>query len=311
MVPSGFDAPLGVHHKAIGRWLAERDGSAERITRGEARRYIETEFDKAVRAELSKVQLADLRVVALTGEDHGPPAIALICDNVGEIELGWITKANVLANALDGVVAPVGWRAAAYRALEQLLGYALPVFGFEEFMDEMSMWMWDGATDDADAIRFMGEFHGLDDIEEMTLPSHLRARRPDYMTRKPAPLKDMPPSLRDRLRRLRETCKALNAVADTTSAWRHDREALSYYLPHYEDGSCTLPLTLVPFDQFGQQLDEIADHAMQTNFYDIVGLTTIEEPARLDAWFESLRLGAEFIAAAQDLIDHNPMKDQR
>lgn len=311
-VPPEFDAPLGAHHKAIGRWLAERDGSAQLLTRGEARRHIETEFDKAVRAELGKVTLADLRVVALTGEDHGPPAVAIICDTIGEVDLGWITKAeNVLSNTIiTGPIAPAGWRAAAYRALDELLGYALPVFGFEQFMDEVSMWMWDGATNDTDAIRILRDYAGYDDIEDMTMPSHLRARRPDYMTRKPAPLKDMPPALRERLRRLRETCKALNAVADTTNAWRHDREALTNYLPHYEDGSCTLPLTLVPFDQFGEQLDEIANHAMETSFYDIVGLTTIEEPGQLGAWFESLRLGADFLGAAQDLIDSNPMKDR-
>lgn len=311
-VPAAFDAPLGAHHKAIGRWLAERDGSAERITQREARRYIETEFDKAVRAEFSKVQLADLRVVALTGEDHGPPAIAIICDSIGEIELGWITKAdNVLSNTLiTGPIAPVGWRAAAYRVLDELLGYALPVFGFDQFMDEISMWMWNSATDDAGAIRFLRDYAGYDDIEDMTLPSHLRARRPDYMTRTPAPLKAMPPPMRQRLRRLRETCKALGAVADARNAWRHDREAPSYYLPHYEDGSYMPPLTLVPFDQFGEQLDEIANHAMETSFYDIIGLTTIEEPGQLDAWFESLRLGADFLGAAQDLIDSNPMKDR-
>ncbi|KAK0348931.1 hypothetical protein LTR94_035171, partial [Friedmanniomyces endolithicus] len=91
---------------------------------------------------------------------------------VGQIDLGWIEKSNVLSNTLFGPAAPVGWRAAAYSLLESTLGDVLPVFSYADLFEEVSAYYWDGATDDESARATLIEYHGEDpDVAyEMTLP---------------------------------------------------------------------------------------------------------------------------------------------
>ena len=80
--------------------------------------------------------------------DGLPPALAIVCDTIGQIDLGWIEKTNVLSNTLFETIAPVGWRAAAYQALEQTLGTVLPCFGYDDLFEEISAYYWEGTTDD-------------------------------------------------------------------------------------------------------------------------------------------------------------------
>ena len=63
---------------------------------------------------LKPFKLVDFRVAALTGDESHPPAIALICDSVGQLDLGWIEKSNVLRTTTLETVAPVRWQATAY-----------------------------------------------------------------------------------------------------------------------------------------------------------------------------------------------------
>jgi len=309
-VPFGFDEPLAPHHRMIGRWLAIRECADQPLTRMETRRFITDGFDRAVQVALSAINLADLRVIVLRGQEGLPPAIAIICDSIGETELGWIVKTNVLSHTINGNVAPVGWRAAAYEALTTRLGFALPIFGYEDFVEELSMYYWDGATDDETARQHIADYNGYSDDVEIILPSQIAALRPDYMLAKPSPQKDMPPELRKRLKRLDEAYKALKAFDEKANAWRFDHDQVIEYLPHYMDAGTLPPLTFLPFDIFGQHLDEIGRIAMETSFYDIVGLTLIEDASQVEHWHQSLRLGAEFFAAVQDLIDCDPTKDR-
>ena len=305
-IPAGFDAPLAPHHKAIGRWLAEREPADQLVTRAEARRHIEQGFDRAVLEVLAGNTLADLRVVVLQGDgDHLPPAIAIICDSVGQIDLGWIEKTNVLRHTLSGNVAPVGWRAAAYRALVQLC-LVLPMFDFQGLMDELSQYYWDGETDDEAARQALVAYHGADE-EDLILPSHVLAKRPDYMlAENVAPAKALPPILRRKLRRLTDAYNALKARPRDGDAWLFDWHETIEYLPEYEDASCLPPMTLVPFDEFNQELDEVARAGMEMGFLNVAGLCPLTEPTIVARWFTSLRLGAELLAAAQDLIDFDP-----
>ena len=100
---------------------------------------------------LRPVDMANLRVAVMIGEDGLDPAIVIICDSIGQIDLGWIEKSNVLSNTLFAPVAPVGWQAAAYKALCGALPAVLPIFGYEDFMEEMSAMYWDGETTDEGA----------------------------------------------------------------------------------------------------------------------------------------------------------------
>jgi len=310
-VPTSFDGPLAPHHKAIGRWVASRADANAQYSRAEARRYIEREFNAAVLDILKPVEIANLRAVVLTGDEDLPPALIMICDDVGQLDLKWIEKSNVLAETMLGHVAPVGWRATAYKALVDTLRCVLPVFAFDDLFEELSGYYWDGCIDDAGARESLMQWHGHseDDVDEMVLPSQVRARRPDFMlAENTAPLKQLPVALADRLRAVRKAAAAVRAIGPEGNAWHFDFHDIAAYLPHFEDVSHMPPLTLVPFDHFARELDDAARHGMEQGFMDVTGICPLAAADKLEAWFTSLRLGVEFLLAAQALIDLDPAK---
>ena len=141
---------------------------------------------------------------------------------------------------------------------------------------------------------------------ELTLPSDVHGRRPDWMTAKAAPLKDMPRHLRAAVTRLRDAHKAVKAIDAAGNAWHLDRDTLPDFLPEYMDRAPIHPVTLVPFDHFARELDDVGRFGMEQGFDDVAGLCPLEDVATIDAWFTSLRLGAELLLAAQDLIALDP-----
>lgn len=308
-VPMVFDVPLAPHHVSIGRWVAAQEDAPAIYTRHEARRQIERQFNAAVLEILSGIDIADLRVVVLIGDNGNPPALALICDSLGQIDMGWIEKTSVLSNTIFGNVAPVGWRAAAYAALIETLGYALPVMSYDDLFEEVSVYYWDGETTDEAARQHLAQWHGHDpdDIDAMTMPSEMNARRPDYMLAANADaLKYLPRGLATKIRALRAAHKALTELDRPSSAWTFEWEQISDYMPGYQDSSHLPPITLVPFDQFARELDDVCRIGMETSFMDFAGLCLLTDAATIDAWFSSLRIGADFLRAAQALIDFDP-----
>lgn len=309
-MPADFgEAPLAPHHKLIGRWAAARGASNEQYTRAEARRLIEQQFKAAVMEILRPVTIVDLRVVVLHGNDDLAPAVTIICDEVGQIDMGWIEKSNVLSNTLIERVAPVRWQATAYQDLVSALCSTLPVFGYDELFQEMSWGYWEGETDDEGARAALAQWHSAepDEIDPGMLPSAMNARRPAWMlSENAAPLKDLPAGLRQRVRRVRAALKALRALDPAASAWRFDMDQLYAYRPDTYDASTLPPMTLVPFEQFARELDDVARGGMESSFLDTAGLVPLSDPGTIDQWFASLRLGAEVLTAAQDLINTGP-----
>ena len=88
--------------------MATHEDGPRLYTRGEARQLIERQFNSAVLKILDPIEIVDLRAAVLEGEDGNPPAIALVCESIGQMDLGWIEKSNVLRNTVFGQVAPVG-----------------------------------------------------------------------------------------------------------------------------------------------------------------------------------------------------------
>ncbi|WP_156358161.1 hypothetical protein [Sphingobium sp. Leaf26] len=309
-ISTAFYGPLGPHHKMMGPWAAARDQDARLYTRGEARQRIEKLFNEEVLDILSPIKIVDLRVAVVDGEEGGsPPAITIFCDSIGQMDLGWIEKSNVLSVALFEQVAPVGMQAAAYEALASSLNAAVPMIGFADLMEELSAYYWDGSLDDEGAIQTMKEWRGLedDDIDADQLPSGVLARRPAWMLAENAyPLKRLPHGLAKRIRRLRKARKAMDAVPLGDSAWRCHSDFVLDYFPEYMDYGTLPPMTIVPFDVFAREIDDVARPCMETGFYDIAGLYQLPNPAVVDRWFTSLKLGAELLLAAQDLIDTHP-----
>jgi len=278
-----------------------RENSTPSYTRVAARRYIERAFDAAVLEILAPVELVDLRVAVLHSEEDGPSAIAIVCESMGQLDLGWIETSD----------APIGWRAAAYRALEHTLGRALPVFGYQDLFDEIAMYYWEGATDDEAARQCLIAYHGADedDPDGMTLPSETNARRPDWMSAaNAAPSARLPAALRRKLADLRKAHQALGSLTPERNAWHFDFQVASEYLPGIEECASLPPLTLVPFDQFTRELDDVGRQGMEMGFMDIAGLCPLPDSGRIDDWLTSLRLGAQFLLAAQALIELDPTK---
>lgn len=300
-IPAIFDAPLAHHHKLIGRWVAAREKTSRAFTRAEARLHIERVFNAAVLEILNPIDIADFRIAVLHGEEDDTPAIAMICQSLGQLDLGWIETGD----------APVPWRAAAYKALEQSLGRALPVFGYQDLFNEISMYYWDGEIDDESARQCLIGYHGVDPVEldEHVLPSTMDARRPEWMieANAAAPMQ-LPARLREKLGRLRATHNALAHLPPERDAWHFDIQTVYDYIPEFEECSSLPPLTLVPFEHFARELDDVARHGMEMGFMDVAGLCPLPDAGHIDDWFASLRLGARLLLAAQDLIQLDPAK---
>jgi hypothetical protein len=298
-VPPAFDKPLAAHHRVIGGWIAASDCSATQYTSWEARRRIERDFDAAVLNILRSLSLANLRVAVLAGDEVESPAIAIICDSIGQLDLGWIEDSD----------APIPWRAAAYSALGKTLGCALPIFGYQDLFDEISLYYWDGETDDDGARQCMISYHGADpaDLDGLSLPSEMNARRPEWMISENSPAtKTLPAGLRRALRALHRSHSTLQRLPTDRNAWRFDLELIHEYVPDFEECSTLPPLTLVPVDIFAREIDDVARHGMEYGFMDVAGICAVERPERVNDWFSSFRAGADFLLAAQNLIQLDP-----
>lgn len=310
-LPVEFDVPLAPHHKLIGRWAAGREHIARRYTRQEARRRIERVFDQAVLEILKPIELVNLRAAVLVGDDDNPPALTLICDDIGQLDLGWIEKSNLLRDALAGPVAPLGWRAAAYKALSSTLSCALPIFNFEDLMDELSCYHWDGETDDESARRALIEYRGYEpaEVDGGMLPSAIRARRPDFMLPENAdPLKNLPKGLRQRVCDVRKAHAAVKALNFAASPWTLHTGQMLEYIPYSENWSHFPPLTVVPVENFALEVDYVTEHGMHEGFVDLCGICPLTDARQVDEWLASLKVGADFLLAAQALIDIDPAK---
>ncbi|WP_255210258.1 hypothetical protein [Sphingobium cloacae] len=250
---------------------------------------------------LDPIEIADFRVAVILKEGDGTPAIAVICQNLGQIELGWIETGD----------APIPWRAAAYRALEQCLGRVLPIFSYEDLFNEISIYYWDGETDDERARQSLIAYHGADadELDELTLPSEMNARRPEWMIKEnAAPSARLPSGLRQKLKRFHAAHKAVGSLRPERNAWDFDLEVAYDYIPGIEECSSLPPLTLVPFDHFARELDDVARNGMEMGFMEVAGLCPLRDAHHIDDWFASVRLGAEFLLAAQELIQVDPAK---
>lgn len=248
---------------------------------------------------LNPIELVDLRITVIHGEDDLPPAIAVVCDSMGQLDLGWIETSD----------APIAWRAAAYGALEESLGRVLPVFGYRDLFEEYAACYWDGETDDETARQCLVDYHGVnpDDLDEHTLPSTMNALRPEWMiSANAAQSAELPARIRAKLDRLRALHHRFKQLRPEQDAWHLDMDLLYDYVPGIEECASLPPLTLVPFDQFARELDNVAQYGMELGFMDVAGLCALPEASRIDDWFASLRLGAQFLLAVQELIQLDP-----
>ncbi len=100
--------------------------------------------------------------------------------------------------------------------------------------------------------------------------------------------------------------RALGKLRPDGNAWHLDLSMAREYLPEIAEYASLPPLTLVPFEQFARELDDVMRSGMEMGFMDLAGLCPLPDATRIDDWFASLRVGARFLHAAQDLIRFNP-----
>ncbi|MGF7152117.1 hypothetical protein FHS96_005786 [Sphingomonas zeicaulis] len=185
----------------------------------------------------------------------------------------------------------------------------LPIFGYDDLFEEISIYYWEGETDDEAARQTLIDMHGADpaDADDMVVPSTMNARRPDWMlATKAARPSRMPTELREAIAALRGAHKQVKRFLDEQSAWHFDHATICDYDPSYEDCSTLPPLTLVPFEHFARELDDVGRIGMETRFLDVAGLCPLTEPDSIDRWFASLRIGVDLLLAAQALIQLYP-----
>ncbi|PZR01904.1 MAG: hypothetical protein DI536_37415 [Archangium gephyra] len=92
------------------------------------------------------------------------------------------------------------------------------------------------------------------------------------------------------------------------SAWHFDHATICDYDSAYEDCATLPPLTLVPFEHFARELDDVARPGMELGFLDMAGICPLTDPDSIDRWFASLRFGVDLLLAAQALIQLYPTK---
>src|SRR3546814_7347174 len=118
----------------------------------------------------------------------------------------------------------------------------------------------------------------------------MNARRPDWMIKEnAAPSARLPVGLRRSLARFRAAHKALETIRPERNAWDFDLQVAYDYIPGIEECSSLPPLTLVPFDQFARELDDVARNGMEMGFMDVAGLCPLPNADHIDDWFASLR----------------------
>ena len=139
------------------------------------------------------------------------------------------------------------------------------------------------------------------------LPSSLNERRPAWMLASNAACsKELPSHLRRALAKLRAAHRAVRRLQPERNAWHFIGQEIYEYMPGAEDCSSLPPLTLVPVEQFAREIDDIARPGMEYGFMDVAGLCPLSEPGLIDSWFASLRVGVDFLIAAQELIQLEP-----
>jgi len=107
---------------------------------------------------------------------------------------------------------------------------------------------------------------------------------------------------------MRTAREVLGTLLPEAGAWHFDFEVASAYLPGIEECASLPPLTLVPFVPFARELDDVMRSGMEMGFTDIAGICPLPDVACIDDWFASLRLGAQFLLAVQNLIRFDPPK---
>lgn len=298
-VPTVFDAPLAPHHKLLGRWVEANGAPTRTFTRRECRTFIEKTFNDAVIEILAPITMVDLRAVIVNEHGGQHPAAVITCESIGQLDLGWIETSE----------APMPWRAAAYSALEQKLGAVLPIIRYDDLFEELSMYYWDGENTDEEARQSQIDVHGIDpeEVDEETLPSAVNAKRPEWMLGTNTVLPpDLPPGLEHALKEFEAAHRAAKRLGPAGNGWHFDGAEIQDYFPDICDNSHLPPMTLVPFEIFAREIDDVARHGMEYGFMDIAGLCPLPSPPSIDSWFKSLRVGARLLLAAQRLIQLDP-----
>jgi hypothetical protein len=140
--------------------VAAREGTPSRYTRVGARKRIEQVFNAAVLEILAPIELS----ICASPSSSAKTTIRPQSPSSARPSANWILAGSKPATLPS-------WRAAAYAALGETLGTALPVFGYQDLFEEISMYYWDGEIDDEGARRSLAAYQGLsaEEIEEQTL----------------------------------------------------------------------------------------------------------------------------------------------
>lgn len=304
-VPTRFDAALNKHHIAIGRWVLEHRTQSSALTHDAARSLIEITFVDEVKRILAPIELADLHVMVLLNsyDDKAPPALIISNKSQGQIDLGWIETDED---------APIAWHRRAYQALVRAIQPIIPAITYDDMFEHLSHLYWDGETDDEAARESLRTYQDYDesDLAGMTMPSQLDAKRPEWMLDRSDHIPDQIHSeLEAILADITAASEGLEKARKRADAFQFtDMEDLCAYAPWYKESLGLPSMTVVPFEIFASEIDDVARHGMESGFLDVSGIYHLDrdDPADIDNWFTTLRAGVAVIEAVQRLTAWTP-----
>ena len=299
-VPTRFGNPVGQHHVTIGKWARDRLVSAGPITENGFKHLVEQTFADAVGEILAPVELCDLHtMVLLNSENDKQAALVLANKSQGQIDLGWIETDED---------APLEWRCAAYSALVTNLQPIIPSISFDDMFEHLSMLYWDGETQDGPAREVLENFYGHDEeeLEGMAMPSQVIAKIPAWMKdyAGDTPARPLHPQLAKILSDLKKASARLKRAQKKADPFEFsDMEDLCSFAPWYEESYSLPPTTVVPFEIFAAEIDDVARGGMEQGFLDAIGIYHLDPaaPELVGRWLETLRAGVAVIEIIQRL----------
>lgn len=200
-----------------------------------------------------------------------------------------------------------------------LLGRAMPILlpvgCFDDLVEEISGYWWQGELDDDAAREAIAEMRGeeLGPDDDFFLPSKFLAAQPQWTLFEPwprpndAPTPALPDFVAGPAAQVLKAMKPFRNASANRAAWISDFDITTDVAPEYGDAVSTPPIFLVPdIPVFNEALNDIGECAMQTSFWNVCGAAIMTSPKDIQTWLKSLAAGVPLLVALDGLLRATP-----
>ena len=291
-MPTTIGTSIGHHVKIFGRWVCDRyAGPLQPILEQDVPAYIAQKFTNALYQRRPPSELLPIEFFVQSDSYLGKPLLTFHIGAGGPVlfDLAWIEN-NEAVNLVE--------RQAAYAAVTKAMMRAFHAMDYDSMIEHLSMYLWDGETDDDAAFESIIYNYG-EEPEDPILPSHVAAKIPDFM--KP---------VRKKTRLTPQLAKLIADLEAATDAIKpSDGEngtiSLSDYLYNTEefmDCATEPPLCLLPLEIFQQELDQVYQHAMENGVMSVITAFPASTSDEIDRAVAAFHLYQKVIEAAEAIL---------